>query len=308
MTTARKTQGVKAPAAQSISDVAAAYGKHAPLPEKEQLKLLRKALRGDRRAADRLIQVNMRFLISRVIKRGGVALQYDPEKFNDFMSVAMEGFWHGCQKFKPRKGFKLLTYCVWWIDARIQQERIRTMSPATVPFGHMERSVLTTGNRTRFNPDDVIRLRASTSRVSLDEPAGGGNDETTRRDMIVDPGAGPEELLGAEEERLDAKRRLLRAFQSLSPAQRRVIHARFLAKSAPTLDVIAKEMDCSREWIRICEMTGIRRLTQVLGSDVPVWTVGNLLKKAMAEDRSFDRADRRRRVQEAERHIGTGTG
>jgi RNA polymerase primary sigma factor len=99
---------------ESISDVLKSYlravRKHKLLQKEEEFELARAARAGDRRAAKRLAECNLRLVLS-------VAKQYRDRglSFEDLIQEGNLGLLKAVEKFDPERGFRFCTYAVWWI-------------------------------------------------------------------------------------------------------------------------------------------------------------------------------------------------
>ena len=82
----------------------------------EEKEVARKAKEGDKRARDRLIAANTRFVVS-------VAKQYQGQGLDleDLIAEGNAGLIHAADKFDPDLGWKFISYAVWWIRQSILQ-------------------------------------------------------------------------------------------------------------------------------------------------------------------------------------------
>ena len=76
----------------------------------EERKLAERARRGDRRAAERLVTANLRFVISYVKRFQGHGLD-----LSELVAIGNEGLLKAVAKFDPKHGVKFISYAVWWI-------------------------------------------------------------------------------------------------------------------------------------------------------------------------------------------------
>ena len=91
-----------------------------PMEERE---IARRARAGDRAAAERLVTANLRFVISYVKKYQGRGLN-----LAELVCIGNEGLLKAVKKFDPDKGYRLISYAVWWIRAYIQNFVMRSWS------------------------------------------------------------------------------------------------------------------------------------------------------------------------------------
>jgi RNA polymerase primary sigma factor len=88
--------------------------KYSPLTEHEELSLIHKMRQGDTKAKEKLVKHNLRFVVS-------VAKQYYSKTvgLNDIINEGNIGLMMALERFDPTKGFKFITYAVWWIRREI---------------------------------------------------------------------------------------------------------------------------------------------------------------------------------------------
>ncbi|HLG06949.1 MAG TPA: RNA polymerase sigma factor RpoD/SigA, partial [Gemmatimonadales bacterium] len=77
---------------------------------KEEIRLARRALKGDQAAVDRLVTANLRFVISYVKRFQGHGLD-----LSELVAIGNEGLLKAVRKFDPAHGVKFISYAVWWV-------------------------------------------------------------------------------------------------------------------------------------------------------------------------------------------------
>src|ERR1700740_137720 len=98
-------------------------------PEEETI-LAQRIKMGDQRALDKLVQANLRFVVS-------VAKQYQHQglSLNDLINEGNLGLIRAAQKFDETKGFKFISYGVWWIRQAMAQAIIEQSKIIRIPTG-----------------------------------------------------------------------------------------------------------------------------------------------------------------------------
>src|ERR687884_555109 len=91
-------------------------GQGSLLTHQEEIDLSLRAKAGDRRARQRLIEKNLRLVVSVAKKYRGYGLP-----FEDLIQEGNIGLMKAVEKFDPDRGYKLSTYAVWWIRQTIQR-------------------------------------------------------------------------------------------------------------------------------------------------------------------------------------------
>jgi RNA polymerase primary sigma factor len=248
------------------------------LTHAEERELARRKDEGDDEAKSRLIECNLRLVMSitRHYTRAGVPLL-------DLIQEGNLGLIRAVEKFDYTLGYKLSTYATWWIRQAISRALAEQGRTIRLPV-HVADQVrrVTRARRTlgqKFNRDpsvDEIALEAGFTsakveqllelvqdHVSLDTPIGDG--ESVMSDLIEDLNATAPEAETSEKFRSSE---LARAMLRLNPRQQRVLTERFgLDDSKPkTLEEVGVLLGITRERVRQLETRALRELRAVAPS------------------------------------------
>ncbi|WP_293476309.1 sigma-70 family RNA polymerase sigma factor [Prevotella sp.] len=240
----------------------------------EEVELARRIKTGDRKALEKLTKANLRFVVS-------VAKQYQNQGLSlpDLINEGNIGLLKAAEKFDETRGFKFISYAVWWIRQSILQaiaEQGRVVRLPLNQVGSVNRinkvlSKFEQENERRPSVDEIADktdlphekiedvLKVNTRQVSVDAPMADG-DGTSMIDFMQsdsDPST-DEELL---KESLRAE--IASALSVLNDRERNVIEA-FYGINQPecTMEEIGKKYGLTRERVRQIREKAIRRLKQ----------------------------------------------
>jgi RNA polymerase primary sigma factor len=259
-------------AADSLQLFLADIGRHKLLTAAEEVMLAKAIERGDVPAKRRMIESNLRLVVS--IAKGYRGLGVP---FLDLIQEGTLGLSRAVEKFDWRRGYKFSTYGHWWIRQSVQRAVANQARTIRLPTHVVERQQ-TLGRAARRLEVELGReatkdeladatglpiqhvdeaLGAAQASVSLNQSVG-ADDEGERGDLFAD-----REAADPFEEAEESLRRqgVRRALDALPERERRILELRFGFEGEPwTLDAIGHELDLTRERVRQLEGQALSRL------------------------------------------------
>jgi RNA polymerase primary sigma factor len=259
-------------AADSLQLFLADIGRHKLLTAAEEVMLAKAIERGDLIAKRRMIESNLRLVVS--IAKGYRGLGVP---FLDLIQEGTLGLNRAVEKFDWRRGYKFSTYATWWIRQSVQRAVANHARTIRVPVHVVERQQKL-GRAARRLEVELGReatkeelaeatglplqhvdeaLGAAQASVSLNQTVG-ADDEGELGDLFAD-----REALDPYEEAEESLRRqgVRRALDALPERERRILELRFGFEGEPwTLEAIGHELDLTRERVRQLEGQALARL------------------------------------------------
>jgi len=241
-------------------------------PEDEVL-LARKIKAGDNEALKKLVKANLRFVVS-------VAKQYQNQGITlpDLINEGNLGLMKAAQRFDETRGFKFISYAVWWIRQAILQalaeqsrivrlpvNKIGSINRINRAFARLEQtyerepSSQEIAEMLEMIPEDVKEsLKTNGRTISMDAPIS-SEEENTMYDVMQNPDTpSPDKNLINESLAWEIER----ALSSLSPRESKVLKLYFgLGMKHPfTLEEIGEELKLTRERVRQIKEKAIKRI------------------------------------------------
>jgi RNA polymerase primary sigma factor len=259
--------------ADSLQLFLADVGRHKLLTAAEEVTLAKAIERGDPTAKRRMIESNLRLVVS--IAKGYRGLGVP---FLDLIQEGTLGLNRAVEKFDWRRGYKFSTYATWWIRQSVQRAVANHARTIRVPVHVVERQQKLSRAARRLEvelgreatKDELAEatglpiqhvdeaLGAAQASVSLNQTVG-ADDEGELGDLFAD-----REAADPFDEAEESLRRqgVRRALDALPERERRILELRFGFEGEPwTLEAIGHELDLTRERVRQLEGPALARLS-----------------------------------------------
>lgn len=249
-------------------------------PEGE-VKLAQRIKAGDQIALEKLTKANLRFVVS-------VAKQYQNQGMSlpDLINEGNLGLIKAAQRFDETRGFKFISYAVWWIRQSILQalaehsrivrlplNKISSLNKITKTYAQLEQKFERTPNVGEVADALDIplaevseNLRNGGKHLSMDAPLASDEENNMYDFMKSEDASTPESELMYE----SLKKEINRALSTLTPKEGDIIKMFFGLEGYPpmTLDEIGEKFDLTRERVRQIKEKAIRRLKHTSRSQI----------------------------------------
>ena len=268
--------------ATSLERYLAEISQYPVLSREEELELARRYREeGDLEAARKLITSNLRFVVK-------IASEYKNYGLNpmDIIQEGNIGLMHAVKRFDPTKGYRLISYAVWWIRAYIQNYIIRSWSLVKIGTTQEQRKLfykLRSKKRdlslagVMLDERDYDRLarelgvsaeaveemeqRMSSKDLSLDAAL---NEDVTHLEFLEEEGMDQEEIVARAEEESLLRKGLQSALGKLKDRERYILKHRVLSDNPMTLEELGQKLNLSRERVRQIESGALRKVRSEL--------------------------------------------
>lgn len=238
----------------------------------EEVELAQKIKKGDRRALERLTRANLRFVVS-------VAKQYQNQGLSlpDLINEGNVGLIKAAEKFDETRGFKFISYAVWWIRQSILQAIAEQSRIVRLPLNQVGSVNKINRELNKFEqeherrpsvdeiadridlPEDKIEeaMKANNRHVSMDAPFVDGEDNSLL-DVLADNDMPMADKALVQE---SLRKEIDRAIELLNDREQKVVRAFFgIGSPEMTLEEIGEKYNLTRERVRQIKEKAIRRL------------------------------------------------
>ncbi|MBC7449868.1 MAG: RNA polymerase sigma factor RpoD/SigA [Cytophagales bacterium] len=248
-------------------------GREELITAEEEVVLAKKIKEGDQRALEKLTRANLRFVVS-------VAKQYQNQglSLGDLINEGNLGLIKAAQRFDETRGFKFISYAVWWIRQSILQalaeqsrivrlplNRVGSLNKISKTFSELEQKY-----EREPSPDELAEvlevstaevvdtLKISGRHVSMDAPFVQGEENSLLDVLENSSEASPDSSLMND----SLRREVQRALSTLTQREADVISLYFglNGEHSMTLEEIGEKFNLTRERVRQIKEKAIRRL------------------------------------------------
>ena len=258
---------------QSLDKYLQEIGEVPLLDPEEEIDLARRIKKGDQIALEKLTKANLRFVVS-------VAKQYQNQglSLGDLINEGNLGLIKAANRFDETRGFKFISYAVWWIRQSILQalaeqsrvvrlplNRVGALNKIGKAFSNLEQeyerepSASEIAEELEMTPFEVSdTLKISGRHISMDAPFNHGEDNRLLDVIHNDQQPSPDSILITESLKIEVER----ALATLTGREAEVVKLYFgLDREHPlTLEEIGEQFSLTRERVRQIKEKAIRRL------------------------------------------------
>lgn len=266
------TKSITSRDSQSLDKYLQEIGREQLLTVEEEVELSQRIRKGDRQALDILVKSNLRFVVS-------VAKQYQNQGLSlpDLINEGNVGLIKAAEKFDETRGFKFISYAVWWIRQTILQALAEQSRIVRLPLNQVSAVNKISKAITKFeqeferkpSPEELAELvnevpekindslRASGRHVSMDAPFVEGEDNSPLDVMENTDAPAADHTLINESLQME----ISRALNILNDRERDIIEMSFgISQPEMTLEEIGDRFGLTRERVRQIREKAIRKL------------------------------------------------
>ncbi|MGB3729588.1 MAG: RNA polymerase factor sigma-32 [Thermodesulfobacteriota bacterium] len=255
--------------------------KYPVLSKEEEYKLALSYYEGKNlEAANTLVVSNLRFVVK-------IAREYLSYGFplSDLVQEGTIGLMNAVKKFDPYKGYRLISYAVWWIRAGIQNHIMKFWSQVKIGTTQAQRKLFHKIGKAKkelniennemteqevskvaelfgVKDKDVLDMefRMASRDYSLDATNSTEDNTVTFLDILSDGKATQEEVIESIETNELANQGIKSGFEKLSPREQKVIESRYLKNPPEKLRELGEELGISKERVRQIEVHALKKL------------------------------------------------
>jgi len=270
-----------------VAALVAKFDQIPALTKEEEFELaVRLREQGDVDAAHRLITANLRNVVRIAMDYAGYGLPLE-----DIIQEGTIGLMIAVKKYDPHKGYRLMTYAVWWIKAMIHDYILRFFSQVKLGTTKLQKKLFYGLNRMSSEEEvnhepigeqsralsarldaDPRRIEEIISRLtgrdqSLDTPMAEDSDSSFL-DFLADTRPGPEDRVIESQRSAFVKRQIESALAKLTEREREIARHRLMAEQPMTLEDLGRRFSISKERVRQIENAAKGKLKKALAGNL----------------------------------------